>query len=89
MVGPSPAETSTTRTVTLLTRPGCHLCADARSVVAAVCAELAVPWTERDVTADAEELRRYGDSVPVTLVDGVEHDFWRVSAERLRRALTA
>jgi hypothetical protein len=56
-------------------------------VIVAVCAELGVPWTERDITADADEFRRYADSVPVTLVDGVEHDFLRVSADRLRRAL--
>jgi hypothetical protein len=75
--------------VTLLTRPGCHLCAEARSVIAAVCAELGVPWSEREIGPDPEEFRRYADFVPVTLVDGVEHDFLRVSAERLRRALGA
>jgi glutaredoxin len=74
--------------VTLLTRPGCHLCDDARSVIAAVCAELGIQWDERDIAADPDELLRYHDSVPVTLVDGEEHDFWRVSAQRLRRALT-
>jgi hypothetical protein len=71
-----------------LTRPGCHLCADARTVIEAVCSELGVPWGERDITSDPEEFRRYADSVPVTLVDGAEHDFLRVSADRLRRALS-
>jgi glutaredoxin len=75
-------------TVTLLVRPGCHLCDEARNVIAAVCAEVGVPWSERDITADPEDYRRYADSVPVTLVDGAEHDLLRVSAERLRRALT-
>jgi glutaredoxin len=74
--------------VTLLTRPGCHLCDDARAVIAAVCEELGVPWSERDITEDPEEFRRYADDVPVTLVDGVPHDFLRVSADRLRHALT-
>jgi hypothetical protein len=73
--------------VTLLARPGCHLCDEARAIIAAVCAETGVPWTERDVSMDPAEFRRYADSVPVTLVDGVEHDFLRVSADRLRRAL--
>jgi hypothetical protein len=80
---------SAQHTVTLLVRPGCHLCDEARAVIAAVCAEVRVPWDERDVTADPEEFRRYADSVPVTLVDGAEHDLLRVSPERLRRALTA
>jgi Glutaredoxin-like domain (DUF836) len=74
--------------IILLSRPGCHLCDEARSVVAAVAAELGVPWTERDITASAQDLRDYGDMIPVTLIDGVQHDFWRVDADRLRRALT-
>jgi glutaredoxin len=73
--------------VTLLTRPGCHLCADARAVVARVAADLGVPWEERDITVSADDLARYSDMIPVTLIDGVQHDFWRVSEERLRAAL--
>jgi glutaredoxin len=73
--------------VTLLTRPGCHLCADARAVVARVAADLGVGWEERDITASADDIARYSDMVPVTLIDGVQHDFWRVSEQRLRAAL--
>ena len=74
--------------VELLTRPGCHLCDDARAVVAAVTEELGVGWVERDITADPELLARWHDEIPVTLVDGSVHDFWRVDADRLRSALT-
>jgi glutaredoxin len=73
--------------VTLLTRPGCHLCADARAVVARVAADLGVAWEERDISASADDLARYSDMIPVTLIDGVQHDFWRVSEQRLRAAL--
>lgn len=73
--------------ITLLGKPGCHLCDDARAVVARVAADLGVAWEERDVSADPALVREYGDRVPVTLVDGVEHDFWRVSEARLRAAL--
>jgi glutaredoxin len=73
--------------VTLYSRPGCHLCDDARAVVAAVCAELGESFTEVDIDGDAELTRRYGEEIPVTLVDGVQHDYWRVDADRLRRAL--
>jgi Glutaredoxin-like domain (DUF836) len=73
--------------VTLLTRPGCHLCADARAIVARVTADLGVGWEERDISASADDLARYSDMIPVTLVDGVQHDFWRVSEQRLRAAL--
>jgi Glutaredoxin-like domain (DUF836) len=74
--------------VTLLSRPGCHLCEDARAVIERVAGDLGVPWQERDITGSADDMRAYGDMIPVTLIDGVQHDFWRVSEERLRAALT-
>jgi hypothetical protein len=75
--------------ITLLSRPGCHLCDDARAVIASVAADLGVPWQERDITLSESDLRAYGDMIPVTLIDGVQHDFWRVSEQRLRAALAA
>jgi hypothetical protein len=75
--------------ITLLTRPGCHLCDDARAVVAAVAADLEIDWEERDITRSDSDLRAYGEMIPVTLIDGVQHDFWRVSEQRLRAALSA
>ncbi|MGQ0630921.1 MAG: glutaredoxin family protein [Sporichthyaceae bacterium] len=73
--------------VTLLSKPGCHLCDDARVVIAAVAAELGVEWTEVDITTDADLHRRWWEQIPVTLIDDVQHDFWRVDANRLRAAL--
>jgi len=73
--------------VTVLTRVDCHLCAHALEVVAAVCAELGERWEERDVDADAALAARYDEQVPVTFVDGAQHDFWRVDEARLRAAL--
>jgi len=74
--------------ITLLSRAGCHLCDDAREVIARVAAELDVPWEELDITTSDSNLRQYWDQIPVTLIDGVQHDFWHVSEERLRAALT-
>jgi glutaredoxin len=76
-----------TERVTLYGKPGCHLCDDARTVVQAVCAELGVGWTEIDITVDPELLEKYGEQIPVTFVDGRQHDFWRVDPARLRKAL--
>jgi glutaredoxin len=73
--------------IRLLSRPGCHLCDDARAVIERVAGELGVGWAERDITASAEDMREYWDKIPVTFVDGVQVDFWRVSEERLRAAL--
>ncbi len=73
--------------VTLYVRAGCHLCESAREVVARVCEELGETWQEIDIDADADLLARYTEEIPVTLVDGRQHDFWRVDEQRLRSAL--
>jgi glutaredoxin len=73
--------------VVVLTRQGCHLCDQAIDVVAAVCAETGDAYATRDLDADPELVRRYGEQVPVTFVDGAQHDFWRVDPARLRAAL--
>jgi glutaredoxin len=71
----------------VLSKPGCHLCEDAEAVIAAVCAEVGVTFEVVDVTKDRELLERYGEQLPVTFVDGAQHDFWRVDPARLRAAL--
>ena len=76
-----------TARVTLVTRPGCHLCEVAREVVARVCDDLGETWEELDMDADPALAARYAEEIPVTLVDGHQHDFWRVDEARLRRAL--
>ena len=77
-----------TARVRLLSKPGCHLCDDARVVVEAVCAELGETYDEVDITTDPELMSRYGEQIPVTFVDGRQHDFWHVDAQRLRAALS-
>jgi hypothetical protein len=73
--------------LTLIGRVGCHLCEEARVVVAAVAAETGERWDERDVDADPQWVQEYGDRVPVLLLDGQEHAYWRVDEGRLRAAL--
>jgi len=73
--------------ITLYTRPGCHLCDDARVVVERVCADLGESFEEVDITTDDELADRFGEDIPVTFVDGRQHDFWRVDENRLRAAL--
>ena len=73
--------------VTLIGKPGCHLCDEAREIVARVTRELGVAWEERSILEDAELYERYWEQIPVTLVDGRPHDFWQVSEQRLRAAL--
>lgn len=78
--------------VVVFGREGCHLCAVAVEVVAQVCGELAVAWEVVDVDDDeerADAARVHPDEIPVTFVDGRQHDFWRVDPDRLRTALRA
>ena len=73
--------------VLVLSRPGCHLCEEAIAVVESVVAETGDSYEERNVDRAPELLRRYSEQVPVIFVDGRQHDFWRVSEDRLRQAL--
>jgi glutaredoxin len=82
-----PADPPAAATITLLSRPGCHLCDEARTVIARVAADLGVPWEERDITQSERDLQDYWEMIPVTLINGVQHDFWHVSEPRLRAAL--
>ena len=78
-----------TARVTLYSRPGCHLCDVAREVVERVCADLGEQYDEVSVDDDPQLQARFGEEVPVTFVDGRQHDFWRVDEGRLRAALGA
>jgi hypothetical protein len=73
----------------LLSKPGCHLCDDAREVVARVAADLGVGWEEVDITTDEELARRWWELIPVTLVDGRKHSVWHVTETGLRGVLAA
>jgi hypothetical protein len=56
-------------------------------IIERVVAEEGASLTEQNVDADAHLASEYGDRVPVVLVDGKEHGYWRVEEARLRRAL--
>jgi glutaredoxin len=74
--------------VTLLTKPGCHLCDDARAVVNSVLADFSgVALDEQSILDDPELLERYHDEIPVVLIDGRVHNVWRVDPVRFRSAL--
>lgn len=75
------------RSVTLVGKPGCHLCDRARAVVQPICAETGSEFEEASVLDDPELMDRFGEYIPVVLIDGVQHDFFRINPDRLRRAL--
>ena len=73
--------------VTLYSRPGCHLCDDARAVIGGCAPSWGRSTSRSRSTTTPRCERRFGEEIPVTFVDGRQHDFWRVDAGRLRRAL--
>ena len=82
--------------LTLIGKPGCHLCDDARVVVQAVVAEVGaadvaprIAFDERSILDDAALAERYAEEIPVVLIDGEVHDYWRIDPVRLKTALLA
>ncbi len=77
--------------LTLLSKPDCHLCDDARKVVATVLAKpefaASVTLNELSILDDTELNSRYWDEIPVLMIDGAVHTIWRVDAARLEAAL--
>jgi glutaredoxin len=79
---------SETATVTLLTKPGCHLCDAAREIVTAVVGETpGAELVETSILDDPDLYDRFVEEIPVVLINGSVHNIWRVDAARLRGAL--
>jgi hypothetical protein len=80
-----------TQRLTLIGKPGCHLCDVARHVITDVIAglppEISVELTEKSILDDGELQSRYSDEIPVVLINGRVHTIWRVEATRLSAAL--
>lgn len=73
--------------VVFYTRPGCHLCDEARAGIEnSGCGGL-YTYEEVDILSDAELNRRYGWDVPVVLIDGTHAFKHRLTAEDFRRAI--
>lgn len=80
--------------LTLIGKPGCHLCDDARGVIDRVVDEVAsapdaprIERSELSILDDPALHETYVEEIPVLLIDGVVHTYWRVDAARLRTAL--
>ena len=73
--------------VTLITREGCHLCMDAERELATLSQELGFELLRLDVDADRARANEYSERVPVILIDGVEHGYWRLVEDRFRSAM--
>ena len=80
--------------LTLISKPGCHLCDDAREVVTSVMAEVGtrpgapnLTLDEVSILDDADLHDRYVEEIPVLLINGRVHNYWRIDPNRLTIAL--
>ncbi len=75
--------------LTLYTRPGCHLCEEAKKQMAPLLAEFGAALREINIDADAALLALYGDDVPVIFLGGRKIAKHRVDLLQLRRQLAS
>ena len=75
--------------VTIYGRTGCHLCEDALKVLQSLKDELNFEIKEILIDGNQELQSLYGEQIPVTHIDGVHHDYWRVDLERFTKAIEA
>ena len=81
--------------LTLLTKPGCHLCEEAKIVVDSAInkfksehsSENPIELTEVNILEDQALLDEYGEEIPVLQINGATHAYWRIDSERLIAAL--
>ena len=83
-----------TAVITLIGKPGCHLCGVARETIDTVVKQLesepsasSITVEELSILDDPALLERYADEIPVVLINGRVHNIWRVDPDRLRAAL--
>ena len=76
-------------TVTLYSKPDCHLCVDARTALSRVAADIPFELRELDITADEALHRAYFERIPVVALDGEELFEYFVDEHTLRERLEA
>ena len=81
--------------LTLLTKPGCHLCEEAKTVVDSAInkfksehsSENPIELTEVNILEDQALLEQYVEEIPVLQINGATHAYWKIDSERLIAAL--
>ena len=81
--------------LTLLTKPGCHLCEEAKTVVDSAInkfksehsSENPIELTEVNILEDQALLEQYGEEIPVLQINGATHAYWKIDSERVLAAL--
>lgn len=77
--------------LTLISKPGCHLCDEARSAIEAtitkfftqVSSEINIEFNEVNMLDHQELIEKYSEEIPVLQINGEIHAYWRIDEERL------
>jgi glutaredoxin len=75
------------RTITLYTRPGCHLCEDAKALIEPMLGEFGATLREVNIDEDAVLRQRYGTDIPVIFIGSRKAAKHRVDPVKFRRQL--
>jgi glutaredoxin len=81
--------------LTLLTKPGCHLCEEAKKAIELVMFEFSkensdvvqIELTELNILEDEALKNQYSEEIPVLQINGATHAYWKIDSERLLAAL--
>lgn len=81
--------------LTLLTKPGCHLCEEAKKAIELVMFEFSkensdvvqIELTELNILGDEALKNQYSEEIPVLQINGATHAYWKIDSERLIAAL--
>ena len=81
--------------LTLLTKPGCHLCEEAKKAIELVMFEFSkensdvvqIELTELNILEDEALKNQYSKEIPVLQINGATHAYWKIDSERLLAAL--
>ncbi len=73
--------------VVIFSRQNCHLCHDAEKIVREVLSEISFELEVINIDGNAELESLYGEEVPVTMINGAKHDYFRVDKKRFSEAV--
>jgi len=73
--------------VTLYSRPGCHLCEEARAILLPLLREFGATLREVNIDEDAELTRQFGQEIPVIFIGERKAAKYRVNPQHFRRQL--
>ncbi len=73
--------------VVIFSRQNCHLCHEAEKIVSEVLSEISFELEVINIDGNAELESLYGEEVPVTMINGAKHDYFRVDKKRFSEAV--